>query len=160
MFSSPWPAASRKRKAKKSSGARRPSIWWSDRRTTIVYPLCSRAPPVTARRSIPKFPFDGKFDHLAAPSAAATRARGVAAFVTVQEGCDKFCTFCVVPYTRGAEISRPVGKIADDVTRLADAGVREITLIGQNVPMPITAMARTGGPGPWRGCSNASPMRE
>ena len=80
-----------------------------------------------------EFPLDGKFDHLAAPSAAATRARGVAAFVTVQEGCDKFCTFCVVPYTRGAEISRPVGKIADDVTRLADAGVREITLIGQNV---------------------------
>jgi len=80
-----------------------------------------------------EFPFDDKFEHLAAPSAAATRARGVAAFVTVQEGCDKFCTFCVVPYTRGAEISRPVGKIADDVTRLADAGVREITLIGQNV---------------------------
>ena len=80
-----------------------------------------------------EFPLDDKFDHLAAPSAAATRARGVTAFVTVQEGCDKFCTFCVVPYTRGAETSRAVNKILGEVERLADAGVREITLIGQNV---------------------------
>jgi tRNA-2-methylthio-N6-dimethylallyladenosine synthase len=80
-----------------------------------------------------EFPVDDKFDHLAAPSRAAMRARGVTAFVTVQEGCDKFCTFCVVPFTRGAETSRSVDKIAAEVERLADAGVREITLIGQNV---------------------------
>ncbi len=80
-----------------------------------------------------EFPAEDKFDHLAAPSAQATRARGVTAFVTVQEGCDKFCTFCVVPYTRGAEVSRPAARIIAEVERLAAAGVREITLIGQNV---------------------------
>jgi tRNA-2-methylthio-N6-dimethylallyladenosine synthase len=80
-----------------------------------------------------EFPVEDKFTLLPPPRADAIRSRGISAFVTVQEGCDKFCTFCVVPYTRGAEVSRPVTRIADDVRRLADNGVREITLIGQNV---------------------------
>ncbi len=61
------------------------------------------------------------------------RPRGPSAFVTVQEGCDKFCAFCVVPYTRGAEVSRPAAQVLAEMGRLADAGVREFTLIGQNV---------------------------
>jgi tRNA-2-methylthio-N6-dimethylallyladenosine synthase len=80
-----------------------------------------------------EFPVEDKFGFLAPPKPDAIRARGISSFVTVQEGCDKFCTFCVVPYTRGAEVSRPVAKIIDDVMRLAANGVREITLIGQNV---------------------------
>jgi tRNA-2-methylthio-N6-dimethylallyladenosine synthase len=80
-----------------------------------------------------EFPVEDKFGFLPPPKPAAIRARGISSFVTVQEGCDKFCTFCVVPYTRGAEVSRPVARIIDDVKRLADNGVREITLIGQNV---------------------------
>ena len=80
-----------------------------------------------------EFPIQDKFGFLPPPRPDAIRARGISSFVTVQEGCDKFCTFCVVPYTRGAEVSRPAAKIVDDVQRLADHGVREITLIGQNV---------------------------
>ncbi len=80
-----------------------------------------------------EFPVEDKFAALPDPKPAMIRARGISSFVTVQEGCDKFCTFCVVPYTRGMEVSRPVARIIDDVKRLADNGVREITLIGQNV---------------------------
>src|ERR1700738_1142073 len=80
-----------------------------------------------------EFPVQDKFGFLPPPKPDTIRARGISSFVTVQEGCDKFCTFCVVPYTRGAEVSRPVARIVDDAMRLSDKGVREITLVGQNV---------------------------
>jgi tRNA-2-methylthio-N6-dimethylallyladenosine synthase len=75
------------------------------------------------------FPVESKFDHL--PEEAAPR--GVTAFLTIQEGCDKFCSFCVVPYTRGAEFSRPAADVLVEARRLALSGVRELTLLGQNV---------------------------
>ncbi|TBR43210.1 tRNA (N6-isopentenyl adenosine(37)-C2)-methylthiotransferase MiaB [Marinomonas agarivorans] len=85
-----------------------------------------------AAKSIPitdvTFPEIEKFDHLPAP-----RVDGAEAFVSVMEGCSKYCTFCVVPYTRGEEVSRPFNDIIQEVTQLAEQGVREIHLLGQNV---------------------------
>ena len=75
------------------------------------------------------FPIEAKFDHL--PKEAIDKS--LSAFLTVQEGCDKFCAFCVVPYTRGAEFSRSVDELVDEAKRMIDGGTREITLLGQNV---------------------------
>ncbi|MAO00259.1 tRNA (N6-isopentenyl adenosine(37)-C2)-methylthiotransferase MiaB [uncultured Roseovarius sp.] len=76
------------------------------------------------------FPIDDKFDTLRHRPKA---RRGPTAFLTVQEGCDKFCAFCVVPYTRGAEVSRPASRVLEEARDLVERGVREITLLGQNV---------------------------
>jgi tRNA-2-methylthio-N6-dimethylallyladenosine synthase len=94
-----------------------------------------------------EFPVESKFDHL--PESRA--GQGLTAFLSVQEGCDKFCTFCVVPYTRGAEFSRPVADIAAEARRLVAGGTREITLLGQNVNAYHGAAPRKvgGSPDEW-----------
>ena len=76
------------------------------------------------------FPQEDKFDHMTATRQTSGR---VTAFLTVQEGCDKFCSFCVVPYTRGAEVSRPVARVLKEAEELVSKGVKDITLLGQNV---------------------------
>ncbi|MEM7614116.1 MAG: tRNA (N6-isopentenyl adenosine(37)-C2)-methylthiotransferase MiaB, partial [Pseudomonadota bacterium] len=89
-----------------------------------------------------EFPEEDKFDHLPRGPKA---KRGPTAFLTVQEGCDKFCAFCVVPYTRGAEVSRPAERLLAEAQDLVERGVVEITLLGQNV----NAYHGDGPDGPW-----------
>ncbi len=98
----------------------------------VVGPQAYHRLPAMVRGEAPAvvtdFPPEDKFDHL-----PPTTRRAPAAFLTVQEGCDKFCAFCVVPYTRGAEVSRPAARILAEAEGLVARGVREITLLGQNV---------------------------
>lgn len=85
------------------------------------------------------FPEIEKFDRLPEP-----RAEGVTAFVSIMEGCSKYCSFCVVPYTRGTEISRPLDSVLVEIAQLAEQGVREVTLLGQNVNAYRGAMGESG----------------
>ena len=94
-----------------------------------------RLPAMLARRrasGVPQvdisFPEIEKFDHLPPP-----RVEGASAFVSIMEGCSKYCTFCVVPYTRGEEVSRPFDDVLTEIADVALSGVREVTLLGQNV---------------------------
>ncbi len=85
------------------------------------------------------FPEIEKFDHLPAP-----RAEGATAFVSIMEGCSKYCTFCIVPYTRGPEVNRPLDDVLVECVRLAEQGVKELTLLGQNVNAYRGRMGETG----------------
>ena len=107
-------------------------------------PQMIRARRATGRAQVDiSFPAIEKFDHLPPPS-----VDGAAAFVSIMEGCSKYCTFCVVPYTRGEEASRPFDDVLTEIADLADQGVAEVTLLGQNVNAyrgPMGAASQAGG---------------
>jgi len=105
-----------------------------------------RLPELLARRTAQRrpqvdisFPEIEKFDHLPPP-----RKEGASAFVSIMEGCSKYCSYCVVPYTRGEEVSRPFEDVLTEVAGLADQGVKEVTLLGQNVNAYRGAMGASG----------------
>jgi tRNA-2-methylthio-N6-dimethylallyladenosine synthase len=113
----------------------------------VFRPADPASPAAVDRRPAPlgksqvdiSFPEIEKFDHL--PPA---RVEGIAAFVSIMEGCSKFCSFCIVPYTRGEEVSRPFDDVLTEVAGLAAQGVREVTLLGQNVNAYRGAMSGSG----------------
>lgn len=111
--------------------------------------LIARAARKAGERLETDFTAQEKFDALPARA-----PDGVTAFLSVQEGCDKFCTFCVVPYTRGAEFSRPVADVLGEARSLADKGVREITLLGQNVNAYHGSWSAGGSPAGQEGAAN------
>jgi tRNA-2-methylthio-N6-dimethylallyladenosine synthase len=107
----------------------RPSwTWCSARRPCTACRRCSTRCAAAAAAVDVSFPEIEKFDRLPEP-----RAEGPTAFVSVMEGCSKYCSFCVVPYTRGEEVSRPFDDVIAEVAQLAAQGVREVNLLGQNV---------------------------
>ena len=99
-----------------------------------------------ARSTDTDMPADAKFAAL-----PKRRKSAPSAFLTIQEGCDKFCTYCVVPYTRGAEISRPFAALMEEAARLVDGGAREITLLGQNVSGWTGEKTSAAAPSAWPG---------
>ena len=120
----------RKLKVTRSSRASRWSIWSLGRKAITRLPELERKAQNGVKALDTDFPEEDKFAHL---SGRPKIARGPTAFLTVQEGCDKFCAFCVVPYTRGAEVSRPASRVIAEARELVERGVREVTLLGQNV---------------------------
>ena len=120
-----------------SEFADRPSQWPPSGQATSAARTIGPSTQTRLRSAEPSACRIGTTQLKQAPKPQAIRARGVSAFVTVQEGCDKFCAFCVVPYTRGAEFSRPVAQVMAEVERLAEAGVRDVTLSGQNVKVAV-----------------------
>ncbi len=119
-------AASRRRRVPASCAARLTSTWSSARRRCTACRSSSPSGSTSGRPQVDvSFPEIEKFDHLPPP-----RVEGATAFVSIMEGCSKYCSFCVVPYTRGEEVSRPFDDVLTEVADLADQGVREITLLG------------------------------
>jgi tRNA-2-methylthio-N6-dimethylallyladenosine synthase len=116
-------------------------------------PQMLAAAPAQGRPQVDiSFPEIEKFDHL--PPA---RVEGASAFVSIMEGCSKYCSYCVVPYTRGEEVSRPFEDVLVEVAGLADQGVKEVTLLGQNVNAYRGAMGGSGEIADFACCSSTWP---